>query len=183
MSRSLCLPLTRMHFWAVAAREYRALVAAQEHVLELVHPGVGEEQRGIAVRDQWRAGNDLMAVARKIVEERCAQFRRRHHLDDCHCGDRPQLRCSEACPLITRMLISLGLVRGRPSGHRDEACPRTASVAAAPAAPCPPSNPCRRSQPCESADRLRIAREGPIPQAPRHGVLDHLRFIHIVERR
>ncbi len=35
----------------------------------------------------------------------------------------------------------------------------------------------------ESADRLRIAREWSIPQAPRYGVLDHLRFIHIVERR
>jgi hypothetical protein len=46
-----------------------ALLAAQEHVLELVHPGVGEEQRRVAVGDQRRAGDDAVAVALEVLEE------------------------------------------------------------------------------------------------------------------
>jgi hypothetical protein len=40
-----------------------ALLAAEEDVLELVHPGVGEEQRRVVVRDERRAGHDAVARA------------------------------------------------------------------------------------------------------------------------
>ena len=46
-----------------------ALLAAGEHVLELHHPGVGEEQRGIGLRDQRGAGDVRVAVAAEEVDE------------------------------------------------------------------------------------------------------------------
>ncbi len=41
-----------------------------EHVLERHHAGVDEHQRRVVVRDQRRGGNDVMAVAPEIFEER-----------------------------------------------------------------------------------------------------------------
>ena len=46
-----------------------ALVLAQEYILELDHTGIGEEQRGIVMRYQRAAGNDLVTVIRKVIEE------------------------------------------------------------------------------------------------------------------
>src|SRR6202011_1256525 len=40
-----------------------------EHVLELVHPRVGEEQSGIVLRYQRRAGHDAMAVSFEILQK------------------------------------------------------------------------------------------------------------------
>ena len=42
---------------------------AQEDVLELVHPGVGEEQRRVAVRDDRSARDDPVAAARRRNRE------------------------------------------------------------------------------------------------------------------
>ena len=51
-----------------------ALFLAGEDLFELVHAGVGEEQRRIVGRDQRRAANDAMAIGREEVEERLADL-------------------------------------------------------------------------------------------------------------
>ncbi len=51
-----------------------ALVEAEEHVLELVHPGVGKQQRRIVVRHQRTGGHDLVALRGKKIEELLADF-------------------------------------------------------------------------------------------------------------
>ena len=48
--------------------------AAEERLLELVHPRIGEEQRRILVRDERRAGDDAVAVALEVLEERTADL-------------------------------------------------------------------------------------------------------------
>ena len=45
------------------------LVEAQEHVLELVHAGVGEQQRRVVARHHRRAGHDGVALALEVVQE------------------------------------------------------------------------------------------------------------------
>jgi hypothetical protein len=45
------------------------LVEAQEHVLELVHPGVGEQQRRVVARHHRARGHDLVALGREEVQE------------------------------------------------------------------------------------------------------------------
>ena len=47
---------------------------AEENVLELVHAGVGEEQRGIVGWDERRAAHDLMAALFEKFQERAADF-------------------------------------------------------------------------------------------------------------
>ena len=51
-----------------------ALVEAEEHILELVHPGVGEQQGRILVRHQRTGGHDLVAFRREEIEESLADF-------------------------------------------------------------------------------------------------------------
>ncbi len=51
-----------------------ALLEAEENVLELVHPGVGEEQRGIVLRDERGAAHDAVAALLKESEEGAANF-------------------------------------------------------------------------------------------------------------
>ncbi len=51
-----------------------ALLPSQEEVLELVHPGVGEEQGGVVVRDQGRGRNDGVAVLFEIVQKTLADL-------------------------------------------------------------------------------------------------------------
>ena len=51
-SRSLCLPPARTHFCEVVARVVGALFEAKKDIFELVHPRVGEQQRGIVGRDE-----------------------------------------------------------------------------------------------------------------------------------
>ena len=46
-----------------------ALLAAEEQVLELVHAGVGEEQRRIVGRDERRAGDDAVAVLLEVLRK------------------------------------------------------------------------------------------------------------------
>ena len=53
---------------AGGAREGRLRLAGEE-VLELIHSGVGEQQRRIVERDQRRAGRLLMSAAGEVVEE------------------------------------------------------------------------------------------------------------------
>ena len=45
------------------------LFLPEEHVLELVHPGVGEQQRRIVVRHERRARDDGMAVFSEVLEK------------------------------------------------------------------------------------------------------------------
>ncbi len=56
-----------------------ALLPAEEDVLELVHAGVGEQQRGVAVRNQRRTGDDAVAVTLEVLEERATELRRGHN--------------------------------------------------------------------------------------------------------
>ena len=46
-----------------------AFLAAEEHVLELVHPRVGEEKRWIVARHERRARHDAVVVALEILQE------------------------------------------------------------------------------------------------------------------
>jgi hypothetical protein len=46
-----------------------ALLKTEEHILELVHPGVGEEQRGIIRRDKRRAAHDAVPALGEEFEE------------------------------------------------------------------------------------------------------------------
>ena len=50
------------------------LLAAGEHVLELVHAGVGEQQRAVAGRQQGRRGHHLVALGGEVVEESLPDF-------------------------------------------------------------------------------------------------------------
>ena len=49
-----------------------ALLPAQEHVLELVHPRVGEQQRRVVGRDERRAGHDPVALRLEVLQEGAA---------------------------------------------------------------------------------------------------------------
>ena len=55
-----------------------ALLAAEEHVLELVHPGVGEQQGGVIARQQGAAGDHAVAVLLEVFQERGAYFAGMH---------------------------------------------------------------------------------------------------------
>src|SRR5262249_30661352 len=50
------------------AREWEPLKAGK-HVLELHHAGIGEHQGRIIARHERRRGNELMAIAREIIEK------------------------------------------------------------------------------------------------------------------
>ncbi len=56
-----------------------AALPSEEHVLELVHPGVGEEQRRVAVRHQRGARDDAVAVSFEVAKERRAELGRGHN--------------------------------------------------------------------------------------------------------
>ena len=58
----------------------RPLVETEENVLELVHPGVGEQQGRVLVRHQRTGGNDLVALGGEEVEELLADFGAFHEL-------------------------------------------------------------------------------------------------------
>src|SRR3954463_5853359 len=51
-----------------------ARLAAEEHVLELVHAGVGEEERRVLMRHERRTGNDAGRVAFEKGKERRADL-------------------------------------------------------------------------------------------------------------
>ena len=50
------------------------LVKAEKNVFELVHPGVGEQQRRVAVRHQRARGHHGVALAGEEVEELLADL-------------------------------------------------------------------------------------------------------------
>ncbi len=52
-----------------------ALLDAEEDVLELVHAGVGEQQRGIVGRHQRGGVHFLVSLGDEIVQEHAANFR------------------------------------------------------------------------------------------------------------
>jgi hypothetical protein len=66
------------HFLRRRRARVLAPLAAEKHVLELIHSGVGEQQRRIVSRHKRRAGDDLVAVLCKMFEERRANFVRGH---------------------------------------------------------------------------------------------------------
>ncbi|ABX20098.1 hypothetical protein SARI_00145 [Salmonella enterica subsp. arizonae serovar 62:z4,z23:-] len=46
------------------------LIKPKENILELVHPGIGKQQRGVIVGHQGTAGNYLMSFTMEKVEKR-----------------------------------------------------------------------------------------------------------------
>ena len=57
-----------------------ALLASQKRVLELVHPGVGEQQRRIVGRHERGARDNRVAVLLEILQERRSDLVRGHRL-------------------------------------------------------------------------------------------------------
>ena len=51
-----------------------ALLEAEENILELVHAGVGEEQRGIVGGDERRAAHDFVAALFEEAQKHLARF-------------------------------------------------------------------------------------------------------------
>src|SRR5271168_2192963 len=51
-----------------------ALFKAEKNVLELVHPGVGEKQRGIVRGDERRTAHDAVAALFEEAQESFANF-------------------------------------------------------------------------------------------------------------
>jgi len=51
-----------------------ALVKTEEHILELVHARIGEQNRRVVSRDQRGRGHDLVTFLSKEVEEFLANF-------------------------------------------------------------------------------------------------------------
>ena len=64
-----------MHFWESAIRRASGSRRFEEKILELVHAGVGEDQRRIIHRRQRRAGHDQMLFAGKKIQKLLADFR------------------------------------------------------------------------------------------------------------
>ena len=98
---------------------------AKEHPLKLVHPGIGEEQRRIGLRNQGGTRHGLMAMLFKILNEGLSQFlsavlhatltvlpHQRPH----HCLNSVFVKTS----LVQQSRYSATrLRRGGPSSHRD----------------------------------------------------------------
>ena len=55
-----------------------ARLAAEEHILELVHAGVREEQRRVVVRHERRAGHGAVAIGGEVGKKRPADLVRMH---------------------------------------------------------------------------------------------------------
>jgi hypothetical protein len=51
-----------------------ALVDTEKNILELVHPRVGEQQRGVVRRDQRRTAHDAVAALGEKSQECLADF-------------------------------------------------------------------------------------------------------------
>src|SRR6185312_601449 len=58
----------------VGRTRVRQLLAAEEHVLELHHPRVGEQECGVVGWNQRRGGHDSVAAALEKLEEKRANF-------------------------------------------------------------------------------------------------------------
>ena len=47
---------------------------AEENILELVHPGIGEHQGGVVLHDHRSGGHDLVLLALEKIEEGLSYF-------------------------------------------------------------------------------------------------------------
>ena len=84
-----------------------ALLAAEEHVLELVHPGVGEQQRRVVAGHQRRARDDAVAVAFEVRQER-RRISRGMHLTIRSAGSAFSRMASKAKPWAARLADDAG---------------------------------------------------------------------------
>src|SRR5712691_4933896 len=66
------------HFLRRRRARVVAPFASQKDVLELVHPGVGEEECRIVAGHEWGAWDDAMALLFEELQERCADLVRGH---------------------------------------------------------------------------------------------------------
>ncbi len=71
--------------------QVRPLVETEKNVLELVHAGVGEQQRRIGMWHQRTRGDDLVAFGGEELQELVADFSACHH-DPSPCGARSRSR-------------------------------------------------------------------------------------------
>ena len=85
----------------LAARGARvvALFLAEEHVLELVHPGVGEQQGRVVLRHQRRAGDDAVALVARSTS-----------------GMKPGSRSTSSCAEAILLCLRRDLLRMRLDG-------------------------------------------------------------------
>ena len=149
----MCLPLTRMHLLRRRGARVVALLAAEKQVLELVHPGVREQQRRVVAGHERRARHDAVAVLLEVLQEGRADLVRGHRYSIL-VGPRTRLRCraAPACtPVATRSpgrsdsgysRCELALVGDRARGRaaacaattraapRRRSSPKTSSIAA-----------------------------------------------------
>ncbi|MGY4515988.1 hypothetical protein ACVWWW_001556 [Lysobacter sp. HA18] len=63
----------------VGSAHVAGLLAAEEHVLELHHARVGEQQRGVVGRNQRRRRNDGVSLAAEEFDEIATDFGRGFH--------------------------------------------------------------------------------------------------------
>src|SRR6185437_8887418 len=66
------LPSRAYHALTRSRADIVALLLANEDVLELHHPGVGEQQRGVVARDEGARGHDRMAALAEEVQKGAA---------------------------------------------------------------------------------------------------------------
>jgi hypothetical protein len=77
-----------------------ALLHAQEGILELIHAGVGQEQRRVILRHQAAAGDDLMTVLVKEIQKKLADLAGRQVF---HKRRFPCVQCKHAHKLSLRL--------------------------------------------------------------------------------
>jgi hypothetical protein len=68
------LPACSYAFLAGGSAPVIALFGAQKHVFELIHPRVGEKQRGVVHRHQRRTPDDPVSVALEELQECASDF-------------------------------------------------------------------------------------------------------------
>ena len=68
------MPPARTHFCEVVARDVVAALDAQKDVLELVHPRVGKQQRGIVGRNKRRAVHPAVPLRLKKLQKGLTNF-------------------------------------------------------------------------------------------------------------
>ena len=74
LSRSLCFPPARTHFWQLVAVVVGALLASEKNVFELIHSRIDEKQGRIFGRNQRGAFDDGVAAILEEFEESPADF-------------------------------------------------------------------------------------------------------------
>ena len=95
----------------------RSLVNAEEYVLELDHPGVGEEQRWVVRRNERRAGDVRVPLRDEVLDELAANCGDFHTRTRQPCVRRPNVPKE----IKTFDFNAIGAFRSKDDHARDEA--------------------------------------------------------------